>query len=54
MGVTSQGCFVNPKLFPTIMIILSLGAAVVWFSQGNWRMGCYWVAAAVLTTMVTF
>jgi len=41
-------------IFPTIMIILSLIASVFWFVDGNIRMGVYWIAAAILTTTVTF
>ena len=39
----------SPKLLPTVMIILSLGASVIWMWNGDWRRATYWLAAAVLT-----
>lgn len=44
----------NPKIFPTVLIILDLCACAPYFYKGDWRMGVYWIAAAVLTTMVTY
>ena len=46
----------NVKLFPTIMIVLSLGASIVYAMKGfsNWRMIVYWIAAATLTAVVTY
>lgn len=41
-------------IFPTVMIILDLGAAVVCGCQGDVRKVIYWVAAAVLNAAVTF
>ena len=41
-------------LFPLLLIVLDLAAAAVWFAAGDWRKGVYWLAAAVLTTVVTF
>ena len=41
-------------IFPTVMIILDLGAAVVCGTQGDVRMVIYWIAAAVLNAAVTF
>lgn len=41
-------------LFPSIMIGLSIGAAVVYAYDGDVRRAIYWVAAAVLTAAVTF
>ena len=42
------------KIFPTILIALDLGAAVVYGISGDWRKVVYWVAAAVLNAAVTF
>ena len=42
----------SPKLFPTILIILDLCAAIGY--AGDWRKVVYWLAAAVLTTVVTW
>jgi hypothetical protein len=41
-------------LFPAILIILDLAAAIVWGIDGDWRKAVYWIAAAVLTYVVTF
>ena len=42
------------QVLPSIMIILSVGAAIVYACHHNWRLTIYWTAAAVLTTSVTF
>ena len=45
------------KIFPTAMVLLSVGAAVCYFDAGwqdNWRMVLYWSAASVITTVVTW
>lgn len=42
------------KIFPTILIALDLGAAVVYGISGDWRKVVYWTAAAVLSASVTF
>jgi len=42
------------KIFPSIMILMSLGAAVTYLFDGDWRRTIYWIAAAILTTTVTF
>jgi uncharacterized membrane protein len=43
------------RLLPTVMIALSVGAAVVYAIDGtNWRMVAYWGAAAVLNYSVTW
>ena len=44
----------NPKVFPTILMILDIGAGVVWFCNGDWRRGLYWLGAALLTFTVTW
>lgn len=40
--------------FPTILILMSIGAAVVYAFDGDTRRAIYWSAAAVLTASVTF
>lgn len=42
------------QLFPTLLIALDLGAATVYALEGDWRRATYWLAAAVLTTTVTW
>ena len=42
------------RLFPTILIILDVCAAVVWAMNGDWRRAVYWLCAAILTVTVTF
>lgn len=44
----------NPKLFPTILIVLDICAAAVYWGHGDIRRVVYWVAAAVLTASVTY
>jgi hypothetical protein len=41
------------KFFPTLLIILDLGAAFIYVLDGDWRRTIYWFAAAVLTPTVT-
>ena len=42
------------KLFPTILIILDIFAAIGYIPDGDWRKVVYWLAAATLTYTVTF
>jgi len=42
-----------PRLFPGIIICLSVGAAIVCACHGDWRRAVYWAAAAVLNLAVT-
>lgn len=42
------------RLFPCALIVLDLGAAVVYAASGDWRRAMYWSAAAILTSTVTF
>jgi len=44
----------NPRLFPTILIILDVCAAIGYATQGDVRRIIYWIAAAVLTATVTY
>lgn len=45
---------VNPRLLPTLLIIIDIGAAAVWATHGDWRKAIYWIAAAILTATVTY
>jgi len=42
------------KLFPTMLIVLDVCAALAYLPSGDWRRVVYWLAAAVLTTCVTY
>lgn len=42
------------KLFPTILILLSIAAGIVYAVKGDARHACYWFSAAVLNISVTF
>lgn len=44
------------KFFPTLMIGLDICAAAAYATHGlsEWRQVVYWLAAAVLTTVVTW
>jgi len=41
------------QLFPTALILLNIGAAVMYF-PGSWRKVVYFAAAAALNFVVTF
>ena len=41
-------------IFPTILIALDIGAAVVYAACGNCKKAVYWCAAATLTACVTY
>jgi hypothetical protein len=45
---------IDPRIFPTLLIVLDVCAAAVWFSHGDFRKVIYWTAAAVLTAAVTY
>ncbi len=44
------------KIFPTLLIVLDVAAAVVYATEGwtEWRKVIYWGAAATLTYVVTW
>ena len=42
------------RLFPTLLIILDVCAAAGYLPTGDWRRVVYWLAAAILTTCVTY
>lgn len=41
-------------IFPVLLIILDVGAALVYFLNKEYKMAVYWLAAAVLNITVTF
>ena len=41
-------------IFPVLLMLLDIGAAVMYGIQGDVRKVIYWVAAAVLNAAVTF
>ena len=41
-------------LFPILLIIFDLGAAIVYAVNKEYKMAVYWIAAAVLNITVTF
>ena len=41
-------------IFPSILILLDFGAAVVFAVGGDIKKAIYWIAAAVLNICVTF
>jgi hypothetical protein len=42
------------KILPTVLIIIDVVAAIPYALEGDWRRAVYWIAAGVLTAMVTF
>jgi hypothetical protein len=42
------------RLFPTLLVLLSVCAAIGYVPTGDWRRVIYWLAAAVLTAVVTW
>ena len=44
---------ISTKLFPAVLIVLDVLAAVVYLCAKDVRQAIYWLAAATLTLMVT-
>lgn len=40
--------------FPSVLIALDVCAAIPYAVKANWRMAIYWLAAATLTSCVTY
>ena len=52
-----MGCPWSSRTLPTLLIIIDIGAAIVYGIEGGiaaWRDVVYWIAAATLTYVVTF
>lgn len=41
-------------IFPALLIVLDVGAAIMYATAGDVRKTVYWIAAAVLNIVVTF
>lgn len=41
-------------IFPALLILLDVGAALVYFVSKDYKKAVYWLAAAVLNICVTF
>jgi hypothetical protein len=44
----------NKFVFPITLIVLDVGAALVYAINKDFKMATYWIAAAVLNCCVTF
>lgn len=44
----------NPRFFPILMIVLSLGAAIIYAYHKDWRRVMYWVSSATIIISITF
>ncbi len=42
------------KIFPTVLIVLDVCAALAYLPSGDYRKVIYWLAAAILTATVTY
>lgn len=42
------------QIFPMILIMLDIGASIVYMAHGDLRKFIYWLAAATLSITVTF
>ena len=40
-------------IFPALLILLDVGAAIVYAIKKDWRMAIYWTAAAIINVCVT-
>lgn len=45
---------IDPRILPTVLIVIDCLAAIVYAAHGDWRKFIYWTAAAALTAVVTF
>ena len=44
----------DPRVLPTVLIVIDVLAAVGYIPTGDWRRVVYWLAAAALTYTVTW
>lgn len=44
----------DPRVLPTILIVIDVLAAIGYIPTGDWRRVVYWLAAAALTWTVTW
>lgn len=45
---------INPKILPTVMMVLQFLAAIPYAIKGDTKMTVYWIAAGVLTLALTY
>ena len=45
---------IDPRILPTLLMVIDVLAAVVYVFDGDWRRVVYWLAAATLTGVVTW
>jgi hypothetical protein len=45
---------INPKILPTVLIVIDVLAAIVYGWTGDWRRCLYWLFAGGLTYVVTW
>ncbi len=38
-------------IFPALLIVMNVGAALVAFKAGDWRRGVYWISSALCLVM---
>lgn len=44
----------DPRILPTVLIVIDVLAAIGYIPTGDWRRVVYWLAAAALTWTVTW
>jgi len=44
----------DPRVLPTVLIVIDVLAAIGYIPTGDWRRVVYWLAAAALTYTVTW
>ena len=45
---------IDPRILPTVLIVIDVMAALAYIPTGDWRRVAYWLAAGVLTAVVTW
>lgn len=45
---------IDPRIFPTLLVVLDLCASAAYAFDSDWRRVAYWAAAATLTACVTY
>jgi hypothetical protein len=45
---------IDPRVLPTVLIVIDCLAAIGYIPTGEWRKVCYWLFAAGLTGVVTW
>jgi len=44
----------NPKILPTILLVIQVASSIVYFYNGDIRRGIYWIGASILVAAITF